>query len=93
MNACVWLDKNVEKSQIQRRLRCAIRHLHIFEDHAACDNYIRASTKEGLILITSDTFTETTIARLHDLPQLNYCYIICRGNRNNAIWTSQYQKV
>ena len=92
-SACVWLDRNVERNWIQQELRYAIRHLRIFEVAAECDNYIRASTKEKVVLIMSDAFNQSTLTRLHDLPQLAYCYVFCRDISNNTAWTNQYQKV
>jgi hypothetical protein len=89
----VWLDKDINKHRIQQQLRHVINHLQVFDKIAECDNYIRASTREKLVFVMSDAFNESTIARLHDLPQLIYCYVICVDNTNDIAWTNQYPKV
>jgi hypothetical protein len=90
---CVWLEKDAEKNRIHDELRHAISHLRIFDTSTECDNYIRASIKEKVVLIISNTFAESTVARLHDLPQLVCCYVLCRDPSNDLTWTKQYLKV
>ncbi|CAF1238493.1 unnamed protein product [Didymodactylos carnosus] len=58
-----------------------------------CDNYIRASSTIKVVLVMSDTFSQSTVARLHDLTQLVCCYIVHRDNTNDTTWTNQYQKI
>ncbi|CAF4032598.1 unnamed protein product [Rotaria magnacalcarata] len=90
---CVWLGKNAKRNKIYNELRHVISSLHIFDTSSECDNYIRASTKEKVVFVISNTFNESTIARLHDLPQLVCCYVLCCNQSEDFAWANQYSKI
>jgi hypothetical protein len=97
MFACFWLDQDVYKTkdneETQKELRKIINHLQAFENSDECEQVIRKTTQEKIILISSGSMGREIIPRLHDLPQLNACYIFCQDQAANKKWANNYTKV
>jgi hypothetical protein len=94
---CFWLDQNIHKTEdnqeTQEELRKIINHLRTFENSDECEQVIKTITQEKIILISSGSLGRQIVPRLHDLPQLNACYIFCSDRAANEQWTKNYTKV
>ena len=95
--ACLWLDQNVNSTQDNRdtlqELRQVINHLRTFDDSDKCEQCIRQTTKEKVVLIVSGALGRQVVPRLHDLPQFSACYVFCQDEKGNKQWANKYNKV
>ena len=94
---CFWLDQDISKTkdrqEIQKELRKMITSLKIFESANECEQLIRNTTKEKIILISSNILAQQILPSIHDLSQFRTCYIYCSDQTINKQWITKYSKV
>jgi hypothetical protein len=93
----IWLDDNInsqERQDKQRKLRCVINHLRIFEDEHECQQYIQKRSKEDrLVIIVSDQLGQKMVPRIHQLRQVSSIYVYGKDKNSSEQWTSEFSKV
>jgi hypothetical protein len=96
--ACFWLGRDLHKKtkdneETQKELRKIMNHLEIFENCDECEQAIQEAKQEKIILISSNSLAHQIVPRVHDLPQLNACYICSQDKPIDKQWTNNYAKV
>ncbi|CAF0973319.1 unnamed protein product [Adineta ricciae] len=95
--ACLWLDQNIHSTNdnrtTQEELRQVINYLQTFDNGDQCEEYIRQTIHEKVVLIVSGSLGQIIVPRLHSLPQLAACYVFCSNKEANERWANKYSKV
>jgi len=95
--ACLWLDADIanteDNCETEQKLRKFINHLQTFNKSDECEDVIRKTKKEKIVLIISGQLGRELIPHIHDLSQLIACYIYCLNETVHQEWAKQYPKV
>ncbi|CAF1325016.1 unnamed protein product [Adineta ricciae] len=94
----IWLDAriNQDRNSYQRdlkKLRSEVNDLILFTDVEVCVKFIESISDERILIITSGSFGQTLVPRIHSLKQVNTIYIFCRNPSFHKQWTSTWMKI
>jgi hypothetical protein len=95
----IWCDSHVEKvyeSRVtQEKLLDLIHFQRTFKSIEECEQYIReeTTTVDKIILISSGSFGQDLLDRVHHLPQINSVYIYCLLKNNYQTLLTNFPKV
>lgn len=95
----IWCDSDVDKvyqsRATQEKLLDLIHFQCTFKSIEECEQYIRQQTTplDKIILISSGSFGQDLLARVHSLPQITTVYIYCLLKTNHTALLTDFSKV
>ncbi len=89
------MEKVYECRANQEKLLDLIHFQRTFKLIEECEQYIRDETTsvDKIILISSGTFGQDLLTRVHHLPQINSVYIYCLFKANHETLLANFSKV
>ena len=91
-SSILWL-RRAKNEQADQQLHELIDHIKLFHELEECENYIRETIDDRLILIVDSQFSQELISRIHDLSQLLSIYIHGVTTAEDNEWTKNFTKV
>ena len=74
-------------------IRRTINFVEIFDNANECYLFIENLATEQVCLILSDSFGDSFMKRVQDLPQLKLVYILCETNKKHYSWAENQPKI
>jgi hypothetical protein len=93
----LWLDAAVNESEenraAQQQLRATINHIRTFDNANECEEYIRRTADDRIVLIVSGQMGKKFVPHIHDIRQLYSIYVYCFDREIHQKWSGNFVKV
>ena len=94
----IWLDQHIDDNNLDCRntimqLRHVVNSINLFTDEENCIEFIQRMDTEKVCMITSGSFGEHIVTRIHNMSQVDSIFIFCSDKECHEQWTKEWSKI